>query len=428
MKLRFIAGGVAACAVLFAGCSGDDDTQTATSTPRSSASASPTASATMTSPATSTAGGGTISSDTGASELRAGLTHLLEEHVYLAAAATHAALNGGDFEGAAGALDANSVALSEAIGSVYGNDAEGAFLALWRAHIGFFVDYTQARATGNTAGADAAVAALDGYRIDFGAFLASANPDLPADAVAEELIPHVASLAAVVDAQAARSPEQWALLREAAAHMPHTAMVLASGIVAQMPDVFDGEADSGGAELRAGLTALLDEHVYLATLATAEAIKGGDFEGAAGALDGNSVALSEAIGSVYGDEAAGAFLALWRAHIGFFVDYTQARVGGDDAAAGEAKAALDGYRTDFGAFLASANPNFTTEAVADELIPHVDSVFAVIDAQVEGSTERWTLMRDAAEHMPHTAAVLAGGIVAQMPDQFAAAMSSSHAH
>jgi hypothetical protein len=195
-----------------------------------------------------------------------------------------------------------------------------------------------------------------------------------------------------------------------------------------MPDDFDGKVDSGGAELRAGLTALLDEHVYLATLATSQAINGGDFEGAAGALDANSVALSEAVGSVYGDDAAGAFLALWRAHIGFFVDYTQAVAGGDKAAADEAKAALDGYRTDFGAFLASANPNFTTDAVADELIPHVDSVFAVIDAQVEKSSESWTLMREAAEHMPHTAAVLAGGIVAQMPDQFAAALSSSHAH
>ncbi len=426
MKFKLIAGGVVASAVLLVGCSGDDDNPTTTATPRASASA--VATATMAASATSTAAAGAISSDSGASELRAGLTHLLEEHVYLAAAATHAALNGGDFEGAAGALDANSVDLSEAIGSVYGDDAEGAFLALWRAHIGFFVDYTQARATGNTAAADAAVAALDGYRTDFGAFLASANPNLPAQAVADELTPHVASLAAVVDAQAAKSPEQWTLLREAAAHMPHTAMVLAGGIVAQMPDDFDGKVDSGGAELRAGLTALLDEHVYLATLATSQAINGGDFEGAAGALDANSVALSEAVGSVYGDDAAGAFLALWRAHIGFFVDYTQAVAGGDKAAADEAKAALDGYRTDFGAFLASANPNFTTEAVADELIPHVDSVFAVIDAQVEKSSESWTLMREAAEHMPHTAAVLAGGIVAQMPDQFAAALSSSHAH
>ena len=50
--------------------------------------------------------------------------------------------------GAVKALDANSVALSKAIGSVY-PDAEKPFLASWRQHIGFFVNYTLGRATEN---------------------------------------------------------------------------------------------------------------------------------------------------------------------------------------------------------------------------------------------------------------------------------------
>ena len=90
---------------------------------------------------------------TAASDLRTALNTTLAEHVYLAAAATAAALGGrgGEFKDAAGALDANSVALSQAIGSVYGDGAESAFLALWRKHIGFFVDYTTAwrRRTGD---------------------------------------------------------------------------------------------------------------------------------------------------------------------------------------------------------------------------------------------------------------------------------------
>ena len=166
--------------------------------------------------------------------------------------------------------------------------------------------------------------------------------------------------------------------------------------------------------------------MYLATFATGEALRGGDFEGAAGALDENSIALSEAIGSVYGDEAGSVFLELWRTHIGFFVEYTQARAAGDDAAATAAAAALDGYRTDFGAFLASANENFEADGIAQELIPHVESVFAVIDAQAAGDAEQWSLMREAAGHMPHTAAALASGIVAQSPDAFAAASLGHH--
>ncbi len=426
MRLRVLGTGMLAGALFLAGCSGDDDTPEAMATTGTTPVATATM-AEMTPTATEAAMSDTLTSDTGAAELRAGLTHLLQEHVYLAGAATYAAINGGDFDGAAGALDENSVALSEAIGSVYGDAAGGAFLELWRTHIGFFVDYTQARAAGDDAGADAAVTALEGYAQDFGAFLESANPNLPQAAVAEELGPHVMTLTAAIDAQVAGDAAQWSLLREAAGHMPNTAAVLAGGIVAQMPEMFDGDMNAGGSELRAGLTSLLSEHVYLATFATGEALSGGDFEGAAGALDENSIALSEAIGSVYGDEAGGAFLELWRTHIGFFVEYTQARAAGDDAAADAAAADLDGYRTDFGAFLASANENFTAGGIAEELVPHVETVFAVIDAQAAGDAEQWSLMREAAGHMPHTAAALASGIVAQSPDTFVAA-GPGHQH
>jgi len=427
MRLRVLGTGMLAGALFLAGCSGDDDAASSTATTGTTPSATATLAESMTPTATEAPMSDTLTSDTGAADLYAGLTHLLQEHVYLAGAATYAAINGGDFDGAAGALDENSVALSEAIGSVYGDDAGGAFLELWRTHIGFFVDYTQARAAGDEVGADAAVAALEGYAQDFGAFLESANPNLPQAAVAEELGPHVMTLTAAIDAQVAGDAAQWTLLREAAGHMPNTAAVLAGGIVAQMPETFEGDVNAGGSQFRSGLTSLLSEHVYLATFATGEALGGGDFEGAAGVLDENSIALSEAIGSVYGDDAGGAFLELWRTHIGFFVEYTQARAAGDNAAAEAAAADLDGYRTDFGAFLASANENFTADGIAEELVAHVDSVFAVIDAQASDDAAQWSLMREAAGHMPHTAAALASGIVAQSPDTFVAA-GPAHRH
>ncbi len=176
--------------------------------------------------------------NTSASELRAGLTALLQEHVYLAGIATGTALGGGDLAAPAATLDANSVRLSEAIASVYGDGAGETFLALWRKHIGFFVDYTTASATGDEAGKEAARADLDAYRADFGAFIASANPNLPKDAIAEALIPHVATLFAAIDAQAANDPAQFDRLAEAAAHMPGTAQVLAEGIAKQFPKKF----------------------------------------------------------------------------------------------------------------------------------------------------------------------------------------------
>ena len=103
--------------------------------------------------------------DTPAVSLRTALTLALREHVYLASAATNAALGGRDaeFKAAAGALDANSVAVAKAIGSVYGPEAEKAFLPLWRKHIGMVVDYTVGAATNDRAKQDRAVSELVAY-------------------------------------------------------------------------------------------------------------------------------------------------------------------------------------------------------------------------------------------------------------------------
>jgi LPXTG-motif cell wall-anchored protein len=185
---------------------------------------------------------------TSAADLRVTLNSLLTEHTALAASATGAALGGREaqFKAAAAALDANSVDLSKAIGSVYGSAAEQAFLPLWRKHIGFFVDYTQAVAAKDQAKADKAVADLTQYTQDFGAFLNSANPNLPKDAVAGLVKTHVLTLKDVVDAQAAGDqPKVYTALRTAFAHMPMIGDPLADAIVKQFPDKFG--AASGGA-------------------------------------------------------------------------------------------------------------------------------------------------------------------------------------
>jgi len=180
--------------------------------------------------------------------------------------------------------------------------------------------------------------------------------------------------------------------------------------------------ETGAAELRATLTAGLQEHVYLAGIAITNGVGSGldspEFEASAATLDKNSVALSEAIGSVYGPDAGEQFLALWRDHIGFFADYTAAKAEGDEKGAAAARKELDGYRAEFGAFLASANPELTKDAVAEELKPHVNSVFDAIDAVVAGSPKAFDLLRTAAGHMPGTANTLAGAIAKQFPDKF----------
>jgi len=185
----------------------------------------------------------TAASATPAASLRVALNSLLGEHVILAAAATGAALDGRDaeFKAAAGALDANSVAISKAIGSVYGQGAEDAFLPLWRKHIGMVVDYTVGVATSDKAKQDKAVADLIMYTQDFGAFLQSANPGLPKSVVADLVKHHVVTLKEVIDAQASKDQlRAYMAVRTAASHMQQIADPLAEAIVKQFPDKFSG--------------------------------------------------------------------------------------------------------------------------------------------------------------------------------------------
>ena len=364
--------------------------------------------------------------DTQAATLTRDLTALLADHEYLAGLAVLQGVTAGpdsaEFKAAAGALDTNSVQFSEVVGSVYGDAGAKKFLSLWRAHIGFFVDYTLAKAGGDNAGQKAALKKLDGYRSDFGAFIEGATEGgLPADAVEDALKPHVSSTVAAIDSVIAGDGKAFDKLREAASHLPGIATALSGAISTQQG--FTGTADDGASQLQRDLTALLADHEYLAGLAVLMGVTQGadsaEFTAAAGALDTNSVQLSEAVGSVYGDAGAKKFLSLWRAHIGFFVDYTLAKATGDMSGQKAAEKKLDGYRSDFGAFIEGATEGgLPATAVEDALLPHVESTIAAIDSVIAGDGKAFDKLREAASHLPGIATALSGAIVAQFPDMF----------
>jgi hypothetical protein len=399
-SLRHTCGAAATAALLLAGCSQSMSPGHGMAAPAASTSATP------------------------AAALRTGLNALFAEHVVLAGAATGAALGSreAEFKAAAGALDANSVAIAQAIGSVYGKDAEAAFLPLWRKHIGFMVDYAVGAASSDRAKQDKAVSELVAYTQDFGAFLASANPHLPKSVVADLVKHHVVTLKEVVDAQAAKDHGRaYTALRVASAHMAMIADPLAGAIARQFPDRFPGSTAGPSAGLRAALNVAMGEHVYLAAAATGAALGGreAEFKAAAGALDANSVAIAQAIGSVYGKDAEAAFLPLWRKHIGFVVDYTVGAASSDPARQDNAVSELVVYAQDFGAFLASANPNLPKSVVADLVKHHVVTLKTVIDAQAaKDPTRTYAAVRSAAGHMQQIADPLAEAIVKQFPDRY----------
>ncbi|RMH70604.1 MAG: hypothetical protein D6683_15140 [Actinomyces sp.] len=364
--------------------------------------------------------------DDGASTLRAGLTSLLQEHLYLTAIALETAVDaGGDLEDPATAaavatLDENSVALADAVGSIAGAENGEAFLGLWREHIGFFVDYMLGKATGDDARVEQARIDLEGYKEASAAFFEEITGGaVTADQVKAALAPHTVTTFAAIDALVAGDADTFTLVREAGQVMPDIAAALSGAIVAALPDQFPGDTESTPAATRALLTHLLQEHVYLAGIALEQAVEaGGDLENpavvaAVEALDDNSVALADTVGSVAGAENGEAFLGLWREHIGFFVDYTLGKATGDDARAEQARTDLDGYKQAAGAFFEEiTGGELRAEDLIASLDGHTSTVIAAIDALVAGDPSAFTKLRIAAQHMPGSAAALARAIVA----------------
>ena len=177
--------------------------------------------------------------------------------------------------------------------------------------------------------------------------------------------------------------------------------------------------NSDGSALRAQLTALLADHVYLAAAAIDQAIADGgdlttaDVQAAVAVLDENSVEVAALVGAAYPD-AEQPFLDSWRSHIPFFVNYALGMATGDEAAAEQAVADLNGYAVSFGQLINSVVPELPAEAVQGELEMHAVSLLAAIDANLAGDPEYFSLLKEAAGHMPMTATALAGGIAANL--------------
>src|SRR3954470_4320051 len=153
-KIPLIVAALAAGVALAAGCG-------------SSGSSGASAGSSMTSHSGMTGAAGEAAISSPAADLQVTLDQLLGEHALLAVSATQKGYDGSpDFAKVAGQLDHNSVALSKAIGSIYGTKAGDEFLNgknMWRDHIKDFVAYTVALKKHDTAGQQKAVTALNAY-------------------------------------------------------------------------------------------------------------------------------------------------------------------------------------------------------------------------------------------------------------------------
>jgi hypothetical protein len=408
-----------------------------------------------TSATTTTIAGATTPAETKAATLRAQLTGLLDGDVFLEALTAKAALVPGasgtssslptatttttganppastsaptEFSssttsvaavvtsGPGLALDRNTRALGDLIGTAFGSSTGSQFVGVWAQHSALFVSYARAKLANDAAGTDAAKKSLDNFATNLATVLSTANfyvykPDFTTEIASDD-----AALLDVIDAQVAGDPTQYDKLVAAVAKMPHTAVYLAAAVAKKAPTAFPGTATGTAANLRASLTSALVSASYLAGIATGASLGGGDFAAATAALNANAAALANFVTSVYGPDSVAGFVDVWARHDGFVLDYAKARGTFDTAGANKAAASLRTFGTDLAAAVGALNPKLDRTAFAGALNDHITALLAAIDAQASKAPDQFDRLRLAADSMVRAADVLAEAIAEQFP-------------
>jgi hypothetical protein len=175
-----------------------------------------------------------------ATQLRADMRQLWEDHVAYTAFFYKAALSGSDDTGKiAERLLRNQDDIGNAVKPFYGDAAGDKLASLLRDHILIAADLVSAAKAGDAAKQDAANKKWFQNADDIAAFLSSANPNWPRAALQDMLRGHLAMVTDQVVATLKHdAAAQIAAYDKGEQHMLMVADALAAGIVKQFPDRF----------------------------------------------------------------------------------------------------------------------------------------------------------------------------------------------
>jgi len=175
-----------------------------------------------------------------AAVLRLELNDLLREHVNVSLNVLRNAYSGTeDFDESLAALDVNTVELAATVGSVYGADAEAAFLKIWRDHIGFFAQHTTGLATDDAELTALGIANLKDYQQSIGDFFSGAVPFIMKSTVVAGSGEHARLLLESMEAfDKGDYATAYELQTQADEQISGIANLLAMGITMQFPEKF----------------------------------------------------------------------------------------------------------------------------------------------------------------------------------------------
>jgi hypothetical protein len=357
------------------------------------------------------------------SGLRDTLNFLGQENVYLTAAALGDLLRGDTvaYDASLTRLRDNAGRLSETVGDLYGPDAENQFRTLWQAHYDGFLDYVLGASAKDEAVKVQAKAALDMNRSQHGDFFSKSNPRLQSREVAATLRDTTDNMTGAIDAMADKEWGRAFELTHLAAHQSADFMdPISQGVAEQLADKMNGGVVGPAAELSAAFTRLMQEHVFLSSMATG-ALAIGDNSKAQAAMataEKNSLELSTLVGEMYNKDVGSSFDALWDNHLNAYADYTRAQLAGDKDSAEAARQILASWVTETSQLLATANPFFTPSSVQAVLTEHVNTTLAGINAQIARDwPAAYTGLQLGAHQSLDMANVVAGGITDAFGEQ-----------
>ena len=252
---------------------------------------------------------------TPAADLRVQLDLLLGEQVMIVAKESAAAVDHSDQYAAYTALlTTNSIDLADVLRRAYGNTAAAQFTHAWTIQNGYFVDYAIGVVTHNDAKANGAMSGLtNGYVPQFSQLI-SGMSKLPLDSVTQLTTQQVLEDKALIDdIFAQKHASFYADLHRAYAQTARLGDALAEQIAQGFPDKFPGDPAAHAVDVRVSFNVLLQEHSYLATLATDATVAGRTQEStaASSALGANAEMLRSLFASVMGNDAGVRFIESW---------------------------------------------------------------------------------------------------------------------
>ena len=205
---------------------------------------------------------------------------LLAEHVMIVAKESAAALNHSDeYPAYTALLGVNTTDLTAWFGRSYGATAAAQFTTSWDVLNGDLVDYAINLASHDADKTNATTAALTGtFTTQFGQMVESST-GIPANGMHDLAYQQVLLDKVVIDdVSAQRYAAFYADLDKAYLHASQLGDALARHAVDQFPDKFPGNPSVHAVEARIAVNLLMQEHSYLATMATDASVAKRDAE------------------------------------------------------------------------------------------------------------------------------------------------------